>query len=425
MRSNVAIGIDVGTTKVSAIVAERNREGMRVVGAGTVPSRGLKKGMVVNIDATVDAISGAVREAEASSGIRIKSGYLVISGTHIKSFDSSGAVGVRGGEVTPKDIARAVDSAKAVYIPLDREVLHVFPTGFLLDGQDGITDPVGMCGVRLEAKVQIVTGAVSSLQNLLTCCEKAGLGVADLVCAPVASAYGVLTEEERESGAIVVDVGGGTTGIAFFKDDGLRHTGIIGVGGNHLTNDISVGLRIPFSEAERLKKEAGAAFDGLLGGEEEITVAQSNGQERSLPKKYIVEILRPRCEEIVELIGEEIKRGSAYEEAVCGIVLTGGSSLLRGFDRMAEATLGLPVRSGSPSGFRGMRSAFEGPADAAAAGLMAYTFRSGARGDRDIDVVDSLFARMKDRLKGIFTYKDYINLITRKEGGMVCLKSRK
>lgn len=291
MRSPITVGLDVGTTKVSAIVAELNDKGVHILGAGLAPSKGLKKGIIVNIDATVDAITRAVKEAEASSGIRIKSVSVTISGTHIRSFDSQGAVGVKGKEVTHADVARAVDSAKAVYIPLDREVLHVVSTGFILDGQEGIIDPLGMCGVRLESKVHIVTSAVSSLQNLLKCCEKAGLGVADVVCEPLASAHCILTREEKESGAILVDIGGGTTGIAFFKDNGLRHTSVLGTGGNHLTNDISVGLRIPASEAERIKKESGAAFEGLIPGGEEMTVVQPNGQDRTLLKN----ILRRYC----------------------------------------------------------------------------------------------------------------------------------
>jgi cell division protein FtsA len=425
MRSSITIGLDVGTTKVSAIAAELSRAGMRVIGAGTVPSKGLKKGMIVNIDATADAIAAAVKEAEISSGIRIKSVLVGISGTHIKSFDSSGAVGVRGKDVSPADVGRAVDSAKAVYMPLDREVLHVVPTEFILDGQEGITDPAGMCGVRLEAKVHIVTASVSSLQNLFKCCEKARLGVADVVCGPVASAHSVLTREERESGAILVDIGGGTAGIAFFKDNGLRHTSVLGIGGNHLTNDVSLGLRIPASEAERVKKEWGAAFERLLPDGEEVTVAQPNGQGRSLPAKYVAEILQPRCEEIIEMIKEEIKKSSAYDTAVCGIVLTGGSSLLRGIDRMTEAFLGLPTRTGSPEGLRGLKGAGWGPENATAVGLVTYAFESEAPAFLGPETLEGVFGRMKDRMKGLFNYKDYLNLTTRKEGGMVCLKSRK
>ena len=425
MRSLITVGLDVGTTKVSAIAAELSNKGMHILGAGVAPSKGLKKGMIVNIDATVDAITKAVREAEVSSGIRIKSVYVSVSGMHIKSFDSSGAVGVRGKEVDHADISRAVDSAKAVYMPLDREIIHVVPTEFILDGQEGITDPLGMCGVRLEAKVHIVTGAVSSLQNLFKCCEKAGLGVADVVCAPVASAYCILTKEEKESGAILVDIGGGTTGIAFFKDNSLRHTGVLGIGGNHLTNDISVGLRIPVPEAERIKKESGAAFEGLVPGGEEITVAQPNGQERALPRKYIAEILQPRCEEMIEMIREEIKKSSAYETAVCGIVLTGGSSLLKGIDRMTESILGLPTRTGAPGSMRGLKAAAGSPADTAALGLITCAFESGAHGILGPDAFESVFGRITDRLKGIFKYKDYLNFTIRKEGGMVCLKSRK
>jgi cell division protein FtsA len=425
MRSSVIIGLDVGTTKVSAIAAEFTRGGMRVLGAGTTPSRGMKKGMIVNIDAAVDSIVAAIKETEASSGVRIKSVLVGVSGTHIKSFDSAGAVGVRGGEVSRADVGRAVDSAKAVYMPLDREVLHVVPTEFILDGHEGITDPVGMCGVRLEAKVHIVTGAVSSLQNLFKCCDKAGLGVADVVCEPVAAAHCILTGEEKESGAILVDIGGGTTGIAFFKDNGLRHTSVLGIGGNHLTNDVSLGLRIPASEAERIKKESGAAFETLVPEGELITVAQPNGQGRSLPAKYVAEILQPRCEEIIEMIREEIKKSSAYDTAVCGIVLTGGSSLLKGIDRMTESFLGLPTRTGAPEGLRGLQGADRGPENATAAGLLTYAFESQARTFSGPEALEGVFGKIKERMKGLLHYKDYLNLISRKEGGMACLKSRK
>jgi cell division protein FtsA len=425
MRSSITVGLDVGTTKVSAVAAELTRGGTRILGAGTASSKGLKKGMIVNIDATAEAITAALKDAESASGIRIKSAVVSISGTHIKSFDSSGAVGVRGKEVSHTDVGRAVDSAKAVYMPLDREVLHVVPTEFILDGQEGITDPVGMCGVRLEAKVHIVSSAVSSLQNLLKCCEKARIGVADVVCGAVASAHCVLTREEKDSGVILVDIGGGTAGIAFFKDDVLRHTSVLGIGGNHLTNDVSLGLRIPASEAERIKKEWGAAFERLVPDGEEVTVGQSNGQGRTLPAKYVAEILQPRCEEMLEMIKEEIKKSSAYDTAVCGIVLTGGSSLLKGIDRMTEAFLGLPTRTASPEGLRGFKGAAWGPENATALGLVTYAFESGAHAFSVPEAFEGVFDKMKDRMRGLFKYKDYLNLTTRKEGGMVCLKSRK
>jgi len=425
MRPQIAVGLDVGTTKVFAAAAELNSRGINILGTGMAPSKGLKKGMIVNIDATVDAITKAVKDAESSSGIRIRSVSVSISGTHIKAFDSSGAVGVRDKEVTPADVARAVDSAKAVYIPLDREVLHVVPTGFILDGQEGITDPVGMCGVRLESRVHIVTGAVSAVQNLLNCCEKAGLGVADIVCEPFASAHCILTKEEKESGAVLVDMGGGTTGIAFYKDNGLRYTSVLGIGGNHLTNDIAVGLRVSAAEAERIKKKSGAAFAGLVPAGEEMTVAQPGGQERSLPGKYIAEIMQPRCEEMLEMVREEIKKSSAYETAVCGVVLTGGTSLLRGIDRMAESVLGLPVRTGSPANLQGRKALIESPLNAAAAGLIAYAFESSACGITALDDFGGVFGRMLDRIKELVGYKDYLNLITKKEGGVLCLKSKK
>jgi cell division protein FtsA len=289
-RPHIAVGLDVGTTKVCAVVAEvrGGKAGGKadVLGLGFSPSAGLKKGIVINVDATVDSIRKAVREAEASCGARVKSVSVGISGAHIKGFDSSGAVGIRGKEVSAADVERSIDSAKAVYIPLDREVLHVIPTEFVLDGQEGIIQPAGMSGVRLEARVHIITGASSPIQNLLNCCEKAGLEVSDVVFEPLASAHAVLTEEERESGAIIIDIGGGTTDVALFKDGSLRYAAVIGLGGNHFTNDIAVGLRISVRDAEDLKKTSGAAYEGLVAKEEEINITQAGGTIRTLPRRY-------------------------------------------------------------------------------------------------------------------------------------------
>jgi cell division protein FtsA len=429
MRPHIAVGLDVGTTKVCAVVAEvcsgRADRQVNLLGLGFSPSAGLKKGVVINVDATVDSIRKAVREAEASCGARIKSVSICISGGHIEGFDSSGAVGIRGKEVSAADVERSIDSAKAVYIPLDREVLHVIPTGFVLDGQKGITHPTGMSGVRLEAEVHIITGAASPVQNLMKCCEKAGLEVADLVFAPLASAHAVLTGEEWESGAILIDIGGGTTDVALFKDGSLRYASVIGVGGHHFTNDIAVGLRISLKDAEGLKKTSGAAYEGLVSREEEIKITQSGGTVRTLPRRYVAEILQPRAEELLHLIKTEIKKCSGYGTAICGIVATGGGSRLGGFDKLAESVLGLPVRTGFPVRMEGLNDAVKSPACSAGAGLVAYACESEAKGIVTADLVGGAFGRVKDWFQDRLKYADYFNFINRKEGGVLCLKSRK
>lgn len=428
-RPNIAVGLDVGTTKVCAVVAEvcggRADGGVKILGLGFSPSAGLKKGIVINVDATVDSIRKAVKEAEASCGARIKSVSVGISGAHIKGFDSSGAVGIRGKEVSAADVERSIDSAKAVYIPLDREVLHVIPTEFVLDGQEGITYPTGMSGVRLEARVHIITGAASPMQNLLKCCEKAGLEVSDVVFGPLAAAHAVLTREERESGAILIDLGGGTADVSLFKDGSLRYASVIGVGGNHFTNDIAVGLRISIKDAEDLKKASGAAYEDLVGREEEIHITQAGGTIRTLPRKYVAEILQPRCEELLELVKAEINKCSGYGTAICGIVATGGGSQLSGLDKMAESVLGLPVRTGFPAQTKGLKNSVNSPAYSAGVGLATYACEPEAKGIVTADLVGGAFGRVTGWLKDRFKYADYFHLNNRKEGGVLCLKSRK
>jgi len=423
--SDIIVGLDVGTTKVCAVVAEMNGTGITILGTGISPSGGLRKGIIINIDAAVDSVKKAIREAEASSGVRIKSVSATISGGHIKGFNSTGAVGIRGKEVMDADVARAIESAKAVYIPLDREVLHVMPTEFKLDGQEGITNAVGMSGVRLEVEVFIITGAASSIQNLLKCCEKAGVEVSDVVWEPLASAESVLTADEKQFGTVLMDIGSGTTGVALFKEGNLRHASVLGIGGNHLTNDIAVGLRIPMPEAERLKKASGAAFAGIIGDSEEIKMTHAGGQTRTLPGKYLVEILQPRCEEMLDLIKGEIKKSSGYETAICGVVLTGGASLLNGFDRMAESVIGLPVRVGSPGNVKGIRAAAGNPLFASAVGLVARQYKPETETVHYPGLLTTMFEKIKDRSKDLFKYADYLSLNNRKEGGMVCLRSKK
>jgi cell division protein FtsA len=395
------VGLDVGTTKICAVVGEIVDGSLEFRGVSTSPSTGLRKGVVVDIDSTVESIKQAVKTAEASAGVAVHAAYVGISGGHIKGFNSYGAVGIRGKEVSTIDVERVIDSAKAVYVPLDREVLHVIPTGFTLDGQNGIRDPIGMFGVRLEANVYILTGAVTSVQNLLKCCEKAGVEVIDIVFEPLASAGAILTDDEKDIGVAIIDIGGGTTDIILYKDGWLRHSSVLAVGGNHFTNDIAVGLRISVSEAERIKKQFGTALSNMVHDSEEIALVQA-GQSRTILRRHLSEIIRPRSEELLDLIRNELKSCNAYEIASTGVVLTGGGSMLEGFDRVAEAFLELPVRIGYPRNIEGCSEIAVNPMYATGAGLVSFGFHTEASRTFSVDTFAGIFGKMKEWVKGIF-----------------------
>ena len=399
--SNIIVGLDVGTTKICAVVGELENDDLKIIGVSTSDSTGLRKGVVVDIESTVGSIKNAIETAESLTGVQINAVNIGIAGGHIKGFNSYGAIGIKGKEVTYADIDRVVDSAKAVYVPLDREVLHVLPTGYILDGQNGIKDPVGMMGVRLEAHVYIVTGAVTSVQNLLKCCEKVGLEVVDIVFEPLASAEAILTEEERELGVAVVDIGGGTTDVILYKDGWLRHTSVLAVGGNHFTNDIAVGLRVTVSEAERIKKSHGVATTSLVNDAEEIAIIQA-GNERKILRKYLSEIIEPRTEELLDLIKRELMSCSGYDIASTGLVLTGGGSLLKGLDKMAEAFLGLPVRIGTPRYVTGGKDLINNPMYSTGVGLVLYGMESESRKGFYPDMFTGIFGKMTGWVKGIF-----------------------
>ena len=425
MSGKLIVGLDVGSSKICAVAAELNDRGVNILGVGEAPSKGLRKGIVIHMEATIDSIKKAVIEAEASAGLRIKSVVAGISGVHISGLSSYGAVGVRGKEVRSVDRERAIDSAKAIYIPLDREVLHVLPTEFILDGQEGIIDPVGMSGVRLEVKVHIIHGLASSVQNLMKCCEKAGLDVADIVFNPLAAACATLSKDEMECGVVLVDIGGGTSDIVFFKDNALRHASVLGVGGAHVTNDIAVGLRINVNEAEKLKRSYGAAFEGMGNDRDEVQISQTGGNTKTIPAKYIAEIIQPRCEEMIGMVRKEIQACCGYELATCGVVLTGGASLLNGFDKMTESLLGLPVRLGQPVNVKGRMAAVRNPAYSTGVGLVTYGYESSPDSVLHADFFADAVAGAKGWLKGIFNSKGLIQINNKKEGGMLCLKSKK
>ncbi|MBI4685044.1 MAG: cell division protein FtsA [Nitrospirae bacterium] len=399
-KRNIFVGLDVGTTKICALVGELTDKKMDIIAMGSAPSTGLRKGIVINIEATVHSIKKAVEEAEAKAGFDIRSVYVGIAGGHIKSFESYGAVGVHGKEIKQRDVDKVIASASVVYIPLDREVLHIIPSEFILDSQAGIKDPVGMSGVRLEAKVHIVTGAVSSVKNLLKCCEKAGLDVADIVLEPIASAEAVLTEDEKELGTALIDIGGGTTDIAIYKDGSLRHTAVLALGGNHFTNDIAVGLRIPVQEAERVKKRYGCAYANATDGATEIDMEGADRQLRKIQKKYITEIIQPRCEELSELIREEIEGTYVIAKNTSGIVLTGGASLLEGIDSFLESELGFPVRKGIPEGIRG--NGLNNPMYSTGVGLILRGAPHMTEDDLYEGVLNTAFERMKGWVKDLF-----------------------
>ncbi|HMK49010.1 MAG TPA: cell division protein FtsA [Thermodesulfovibrionales bacterium] len=397
---DIIVGLDVGTTKICAVVGEIVDGLLEIKGVSTSPSVGLRKGVVVNIEAAVQSISNALRNAESSTGVEINSVYVGISGGHIKGFNSHGAVGIRGKEVTPADVDRVIDSAKAVYVPLDREVLHVIPTGYTLDGQNSIKDPEGMFGDRLEAKVYILTGAITSVQNLLKCCEKAGVEVIDIVFEPLASSEAILTEDEKELGVAIVDIGGGTTDIILYKDGWLRHTSVLAIGGNHFTNDIAVGLRISVAEAERIKIEFGHTVTDLVDVSEEVEI--DHPQERKIMRRHLSQIIQPRTEELLDIIKNEMMNCSGFDIASTGVVFTGGGSLLSGLDRLAESILGVPVRIGSPVGLRGAVEVLGNPMYATGTGLVLHGFHAKVRPNFNPTTYTGIFGKMKDWVKGIF-----------------------
>lgn len=398
---NIIVGLDVGTTKICAVVGEVVNGVIEIRGVSTSPSTGLRKGVVVNIEATVESIRNAVKKAESSVGVEINAVYAGISGGHIKGFNSHGATGLRNKEVSDIDVERVIDSAKAVYVPLDREVLHVIPTGYAIDGQNGINDPVGMIGERLEAKVYILTGAITSVQNLLKCCEQTGIEVIDIVFEPLASAEAILTEDEKELGVAIIDIGGGTTDIVLYKDGWLRHSSVLAVGGNHFTNDIAVGLRISVPEAERVKKSFGHAITSKVNDSEEIEIVQA-GQEKKILRRHLSDIIQPRTEELLELVKSELLSCSGYDIASTGVVLTGGGSLLEGFGSMAERILGLPVRIGFPLEIRGAKDIINNPIYATGTGLVLYGFHSELNREFSPVTFNGIFGKMKDWVKGIF-----------------------
>ena len=397
---DILVGLDIGTTKICAIVGEVTDEGIDVIGIGSHPSKGLRKGVVVNIDATVASIKRAIEEAEHMAGCEITTVYTGIAGGHVKAFPSHGVVAIKEKEVRQTDVDRVIDQAKAVAIPLDREVIHVLPQEFLVDDQDGVKEPVGMSGVRLEAKALIVTGAVSSAQNIVKCAQRTGLNVADIVLQPLASSLATLSEDEKELGVCLVDIGGGTTDIAIFANGAIRHTAVLALGGNHLTNDVAVGLRTPTHEAERIKKAYGCAMASMVDRGETIEVPSvGGGQPRVLSRQILAEIVEPRVEEIFMLVQHEIQKCGLEESIASGVVITGGSTLLSGMGEMAEEVLGVPVRRGLPKGIGGLVDVVRSPQFATAVGLVIYGANQAAGSPYFKIREENVYRKVKNRMK--------------------------
>jgi len=372
--NNVLVGLDLGTTKVCAIVGEVKDDGqVDIIGIGISPSHGLKKGVVVNIDSTVESIKKSVHEAELMAGVEINAVYVGISGNHIKGMNSRGVAAIKNREVGPADVARAIDGARAVNIPMDQQILHVLPQEFIIDDQDGIKDPHGMSGTRLDVKVHIITGAVTAIQNIVKSCSRAGLHVHDLVLQPLASSRAVLTSEEQELGVVVVDIGGGTTDLAFFLEGSLWHTEVLPIGGNHLTNDIAIGLRTPASEAEKIKIKYGCALSSLVKHEESLDVPSVGGRPpRLLSRQILCEIIEPRVEELFGMVQQRLKKTGFEDMFASGVVLTGGTALMEGVQDAAERYLGLPIRRGTPRNIGGLMDVVNSPIYATGVGLVLY-----------------------------------------------------
>lgn len=399
------IGLDIGTTKICAVVAERSENGLDVVGIGTHASRGLRKGVVVDIDATVDSIKHAVEEAELMADCEISSVYVGIAGGHIRGFNSHGVVAVKDREVREGDVRRVIDAAKAVAIPMDREVIHVIPQEFIIDEQDGVREPLGMCGVRLEGKIHIVTAAVASAQNLVKCANQAGLNVIDIVLEPLASAEAVLADDERDLGVCLIDVGGGTTDIAVFDDGSIKQTSVLGLGGYHISNDLAVGLRTPFEDAERLKKRFGVASARYLACDDVITVPSVGGRRpREVSRKILCEIIEPRVEEILSLARNELVKVGLEDRIPSGVVLTGGAAALEGMPELAEEIFEAPVRLGRPTHIGGLQDVVRSPMYATGVGLVLYGLHQRrGRGQSRFRIRDeSIFRKVRQRMKEWF-----------------------
>jgi cell division protein FtsA len=406
-QGSIIAGLDVGTTKICAIVGEVNDENrIDIIGIGSAPSRGLRKGVVVNIEGTVKSIEKAIKEAELMAGVDLNTVFVGIAGSHIKGINSRGVVAVSGKtkEISKHDIDRAIDAARAVSIPVDREVLHILPQEYIIDDQDGIIEPLGMSGVRLEVEVHIITAAVTSAQNLVKSVKRAGLDIEDIVLEQFASSKAALTPQEKEIGAVLIDIGGGTTDVIVFVHGKVRHTSVLGLGGNHVTNDIAVGLRTPTGEAERIKCRYGCACTDLVEEDETIEVPSVGGRKpRVLSRQVLSEIIEPRMEEIFTLVKNDLKH-IGYDETLlaAGVVVTGGAAIMKGVPELAERIFDLPVRRGMPTNIGGLIDVVNSPIYSTGVGLVQYGMEFDSLNTFQKTSEEHLFPRILARMKQWF-----------------------
>ena len=404
---NMNVGLDIGTSKVVAIVGNKNEEGdIEIVGIGSHQSRGLKRGVVVNIEITMQAIQRAVEEAELMAGCRIHSVFAGIAGSHIRSMNSHGIVAVREREVVQADLERVLDAGQAVAIPADQRILHVIPQEYVIDNQEGVKEPLGMSGVRLEAKVHLVTCAVNAHQNIEKCVKRCGLEVDEVILEQLASSYAVLTEDEKELGVCLVDIGGGTTDIAIFTGGAIRHTAVIPIAGDQVTNDIAMALRTPTQNAEEIKIKYACALTQLAGSDEAIKVpGVGDRPARNLSRQALAEVVEPRYEELFALIQSELRR-SGYEDLIAaGIVLTGGTAIMEGVSELAEEIFHMPVRLAVPQGVTGLSDVVNNPIYSTAVGLLLYSYKQqelGLESARRKDSVQNVFIKIKEWFKRNF-----------------------
>ncbi len=400
-KQNYIVGLDIGTTKICCIIAEVTPQGeIEIIGLGQSPSRGLRKGVVVNIDGTVESIRSAVEEAELMAGAEIDSVFVGIAGGHIKSMNSHGIIAAKHKEINHHDIDRVIEAAKAIAIPLDREVIHVLPQEYIVDNQDGIKTPLGMAGIRLEAKVHIVTAAVTSAQNIVKCVNKAGLGVQDIVLEQLASSEAVLSADEKELGVALIDIGGGTSDLAIFYQGAIKHTSVLAIAGAQVTNDIAIGLRTPNAEAEKIKHAHGCAYSSLIKHDDTIEISTVGGRSTlKVSRQILSEIIEARIREMFEMLNHEIQTSGFQDSISSGIVITGGSACVEGMADLAEEVFQVPVRIGIPMGLGGLVDVVTNPIYATSTGLIHYgekCYKAGRTMDlQGRNLFEKIFSRMK------------------------------
>ncbi len=401
--NEMIVGLDIGTTKICTVVGEVTGSDLNIIGIGSYPSVGLRKGVVVDIDATVKSIKKAIEEAELMAGCEISSVYTGIAGGHITGLNSQGVIAVKGPEITKNDVDRVVDAAKAIAIPMDREVIHIIEQEFIVDDEPGIQNPVGMSGIRLEAKIHIVTGAIACAHNIIKCANRAGLDVCEIVLEALASGESVLSEEEKEIGVGLIDIGGGTADLAVFSRNHIRHTFVLALGGNSITNDISIGLKIPVTEAEEIKIAHGTCLSDSIKENEFIEILGMGGRKpRKLPKQILTEIIEPRVEEMFFLIKRELFRAGMEDMITSGLVITGGTALLEGVAEVAESVFDMPVRIGTPTKIKGLVDVVNNPMYATGVGLINFGINNISQ--ENFKINDSnIFQRIINHMKKWFS----------------------